>query len=298
MSLVIVGSVALDNVQTPSGTAKDALGGAAVYSSVVSSLYTKTKLVGVVGEDFPQEHIDLLQKKNIDLKGLQTREGKTFRWSGVYENLNQAKTLDTQLNVFADFNPELPKSYLDSDYLFLGNIHPALQLAVLGQMNPKISACDTMNLWIDTERETLQKVIEKVDILFINDDEIKQFTDDTNVYRAAEKVLELGTKLVVVKRGEFGALAISKDLLFFVPAFPIKNVVDPTGAGDSFAGGFMGCLAKNDNFDTNLIKKSMLNGTICASYNIEDFSLNKTKGLKKENIEIRIEQMLKFMEVY
>jgi sugar/nucleoside kinase (ribokinase family) len=224
-------------------------------------------------------------------------EGKTFRWSGVYEDLNQAKTLDTQLNVFADFKPELPESYIESDYLFLGNIHPQLQLDVLNKTNHKISACDTMNFWISSEKELLTEVIKKVDILFINDDEIKQFTDESNIFKAAENLLEMGTKLIIVKRGEFGAVALSKEMKFYAPAYPVMNVIDPTGAGDSFAGGFMGYLTNCDSFDEKSIKNAMLTGTVCASYNIEEFSLRKLKDLKKEHIESRVTELLEYMGI-
>lgn len=297
MSLIVVGSVALDNVETPSGKANDALGGAAVYSSVISSIFTDTKLVGVIGNDFPSEHIELLKSKKIDLEGLIQKEGKTFRWSGVYEDLNQAKTLDTQLNVFADFDPILPESYLKAEYLFLGNIHPDLQLKVLKQVKPKISACDTMNFWITGEKEKLTEVFKNVDILFINDDEIKQYAEESNIFVAAEKVLKLGLKLIVIKRGEYGAIAINNEFTFMCPAFPVKDVIDPTGAGDSFAGGFMGYLSAKDAFNSKIIKESMINGTICASYNIQGFSLDIIRDLEKEKVESRTSKLLEIIGV-
>ncbi|MEA1972685.1 MAG: PfkB family carbohydrate kinase [Candidatus Cloacimonadota bacterium] len=298
MSLIVVGSVALDSVETSAGKTKNSLGGAAVYSSVVSSNYTSTKLVGVIGEDFPKEYIELLKSKNIDLEGLIKEKGKTFRWSGVYKDLNQAITLDTQLNVFANFNPILPASYLQSNFLFLGNIHPALQLKVLEQMNPKISAVDTMNFWISGEKELLTEVFKKVDIIFINDEEIKQFTEMDNIFQAAQSLLKLGPKLVVVKRGEFGAVAIGNGkFTFFTPGFPVNKVVDPTGAGDSFAGGFMGYLSSKGMYNNKIVKEAMLNGTICASYCIQGFSLDKIKEIKSVNIDSKISDLIEFISV-
>ncbi|MBT3168815.1 MAG: sugar kinase [Candidatus Cloacimonetes bacterium] len=294
MSLVIVGSVALDSVKTPFGSVKNALGGSAVYASMASKNFCQTHIVGVVGNDFPKEHINLLESNKISTTGLEFANGNTFKWKGVYNDLNKAETLDTQLNVFADFNPKIPENYQKCKYLFLGNIHPKLQLEVLQQMKScQISACDTMNYWISSKRDKLLKVIEKVDILFINENEIKMLTDEQNIFIAAQKTQEMGAKLIIVKRGEYGAVAIMNDFIFFTPIFPVKKVIDPTGAGDSFAGGFMGYLSQQNKFDETTIKNAMIYGTITASFNVEDFSLNKLQKIDFEMIEKRKEAVKK-----
>ena len=288
MSLLIVGSIALDTVITPFGKREDILGGSTVYTAMASKNFCQTNIVGVVGEDFPKEHIELLKANDIDTEGLEVVPGKTFRWKGVYNDLNRAETLDTQLNVFAEFNPMIPENYKKCDYVFLGNIDPMLQLRVLNQMqNPKVTACDTMNFWISGNKEALLKVIKKVDILFINEDEIKMLTDESNIYQAAEIALSFGLKIVVIKCGEHGSVCIGENFIFFAPVYPVKKAIDPTGAGDSFAGGFMGYLTRKDNFDKDTIRNAMIYGTIMASFCVESFSLERVKELTIEMIESR-----------
>lgn len=292
MNLVVVGSVALDSVKTPYGEVENALGGSAVYASMVSKNFCKTHIVGVIGNDFPEEHINLLQKNDICCKGLEIKPGKTFFWKGVYDNFNEAKTLDTQLNVFANFEPRLPSDYRKYKYLLLGNIDPALQLNVLKQMeNTRITACDTMNFWISGKRSELLEVISRVDILFINEDEIKMLTNQQNIFKAAEIVESYGPRLIVIKRGEYGAMSKSKDFIFFAPIYPVREVVDPTGAGDCFAGGFMGYIAFQNKFNNDTIKKALIYGTIAASFCIESFSLEKLREINIKMIESRMEEL-------
>lgn len=298
MSLVIVGSVALDTVETVHGKVRDALGGSAMYASAVASHFTSPRIVGVVGEDFPTKYEDLLRERGVDVSGLERVPGQTFRWVGRYTDLNRAETLDTKLNVFADFDPKLPESYRDAPYLFLGNIDPTLQLNVLDQMRgPKVTACDTMNFWISGTRSQLEKVISRVDILFINEDEIKQLTGIENIFKAAAETRKMGVKWIIVKRGEYGAVGIGEDFLFFTPVYPIDRVVDPTGAGDSFAGGFMGYLASQDQLTPDVFKRGMIYGTITASFDIEDFSLDALLRLNRQSIDQRMERLLQIMRI-
>jgi len=285
MSLLIVGSIALDNVKTPFGKVEQSLGGSAVYTSMVSKNFCNSHIVGIVGEDFPKEHFELLNRNKIDTTDLKVVPGRTFHWSGVYNDMNKAETLDTQLNVFADFDPELCDGNRNCDYLFLGNIDPVLQLKVLKQMNnAKITACDTMNFWITGARLQLIEVINNVDILFINEDELKMLTNVNNIYKAAQKAKEMGPKLIVVKRGEYGSFAHSNDFIFFAPVYPVVDVVDPTGAGDSFAGGFMGYIASVGNIEETTIKNAMIFGSVTASFNVESFSVEKLKNISMNNI--------------
>ncbi len=290
--LLIVGSVAFDNVKTPLGEVNEALGGAAVYSSVAASFFTPVNLVGVVGEDFPEEHVGFLAARGIDLTGLQRVAGKTFRWSGYYEyDLNQAHTLDTQLNVFASFSPNLPDSYRDARYVFLANIDPVLQLQVLDQVkSPKLAVCDTMNYWIETRKPELIEVLKRVDIAFMNDAEARQLCGTSSVIKAARQIRELGPRCVVVKKGEHGAMLFTDHSFFSAPSYPLDEVVDPTGAGDSFAGGFMGYLAStNDVSDANL-RKAIVCGSTVASFNVEDFSLRRMSKLTLDDISKRYDE--------
>jgi sugar/nucleoside kinase (ribokinase family) len=294
MSLVIVGSIAFDGVKTPYGEVDKVLGGSAIYASMASKHFCKTHIVGVVGEDFSKKYVSVLQENDICCKGIKFVPGKTFYWKGVYNDLNRAETLDTQLNVFADFDPKIPANYQKCEYLFLGNIDPELQLRVLNQMkNTKKIACDTMNFWIEGKREKLLEVISKIDILFINDDEVKMLTGENNVFVAAEAAGKLGPQLIVIKRGEYGSMAVAKDFIFFVPIYPVKNVIDPTGAGDSFAGGFMGYLAAQKKYNKTAIKNAMIYGTVMASFNIQSFSLNKLREINLKDIKARKESVIK-----
>ena len=291
MSLVIVGSVALDNVETPFGTGEKVLGGAACYASVTASYLTDDiYLVGVVGGDFPEEHIKFLKSRNINLDGLEViKEGKTFHWKGKYEdNLNQAFTLDTQLNVFEKFQPKLPGKYKDADFVFLANIDPPLQLDVLKQVKkPKFTACDTMNLWIEHKKDEVLEVIKNTNLVLINDAEAKQLCETHSLPDAAKKLLDMGPIAIVIKKGEHGVLLFTKDFVFGLPAFPLETVKDPTGAGDSFAGGMMGYLARKRKITPKTLKKALVYGSVMASYNVEDFSLERLKRLKNIDVEWR-----------
>ncbi len=274
MSLVVVGSIALDSIETPKGKIEKSLGGSAIYASLAASYFGPAYIVGVVGEDFPEEAIHLLKEHNINLEGLETKLGKTFRWKGVYNNWNQAETLKTELNVFADFSPSLPDSYRKCNSLLLANIHPELQGKVLKQMKSyRWVACDTMNYWINLCPEELTKVIHKVDILFINEDEIRQYTGIDNIFKAARMILKSKVQVVVVKRGEYGSVAILPDDLFFSPAYPLEEIFDPTGAGDSFAGAFMSYLASQSSLDKNTIHSAIRYGTVLAAKCVSDFGV-------------------------
>jgi sugar/nucleoside kinase (ribokinase family) len=245
MSLLVVGSVALDSLETPFGQKEDALGGSATYFSTSASFFSPVQVVAVVGEDFPEQHLTFLKGRGIDLEGVTREPGKTFRWKGKYGyQLNEAQTLDTQLNVFEHFSPKLPESYRDAPYVFLGNIHPVLQGQVLDQVRaPKLVAADTMNFWIQGSRDALLKTLSRVNLLFVNDAEARQLAGEHNVVKAARAILGMGPTRVVIKRGEYGALLFDRDHIFACPAYPLAEVFDPTGAGDTFAGGFMGTVA-------------------------------------------------------
>ena len=289
MSILVVGSVALDSVRTPFGNAKEALGGSATYFSVAASFFADVRVVAVVGEDFPEEHLSFLKSRSIDLEGLVRVPGRTFRWTGEYGfDLNEAKTLETQLNVFAAFQPEIPKAYTESELVFLANIDPDLQRKVLGQVrSPRLVAADTMNYWIDGKPEALQETLKSVDILLINDAETRQLAGEPNLVRAAQKVLGWGPTSLVIKRGEYGALMVRKGRWFAAPALPLDSVFDPTGAGDCFAGGFIGYLANTMNFEEANIRKAIVMGSVMASFNVEAFSLDRLRRLTYPEIEAR-----------
>jgi sugar/nucleoside kinase (ribokinase family) len=275
VSTLVVGSIALDTVETPFGTVENVLGGTAVYFSLAASFLTDVRLVGVAGRDFPDDGIRLLRERGVDLSGLQLHAGDTFRWAGKYgDDMDVAITLDTQLNVFESFQPALPAHYRDAEFVFLGNIDPELQLDVLRQVRrPVLTALDTMNFWIDLKRDTLTKVLRQVNVVLINEGEIRQYTGSHNVFEAAEKVMQLGPQCVVVKRGEHGAVLVTKDDLFFTPAFPTREVKDTTGAGDSFAGGFLGYLDFCRGRTRDDFRAAMAYGTAMASHAVEGFSV-------------------------
>jgi sugar/nucleoside kinase (ribokinase family) len=289
MSLLVVGSVALDSLETPFGRREDVLGGSASYFSACASFFGPTRLVAVVGEDFAEEHVRFLAGRGVDLAGLVRRPGRTFRWKGRYEfDLNTAHTLDTQLNVFAEFRPELPPHYRDSEYVFLGNIDPDLQRAVLDQVRaPRFVACDTMNFWISSKRESLLRTLRRVDMLFVNDAEARQLADEHNVVKAARRILSYGPRAVVVKRGEHGALFFSGEEVFAASAYPLAAVFDPTGAGDSFAGGFMGYLAHGRREDQATLRRAIVLGSVLASFTVEQFSLDRLRTLTAAEIRAR-----------
>jgi sugar/nucleoside kinase (ribokinase family) len=289
MPLLAVGSVALDSLETPFGRREDVLGGSCSYFSVCASFFGPTRMVAVVGEDFPEEHVRFFAGRGVDLAGLVRQPGRTFRWKGRYEfDLNTAHTLDTQLNVFADFRPDLPAHYRDSEYVFLGNIDPDLQRSVLDQVRaPRFVACDTMNFWIASKRESLLRTLKRVDLLFVNDAEARQLAEEHNVVKAARRILSFGPRAVVVKRGEYGALYFSGEEVFAASAYPLPTVFDPTGAGDSFAGGFMGYVAKCQREDHATMRRAIVLGSVLASFTVEQFSLERLRSLRAEEIKGR-----------
>ena len=290
MGLTVVGSVALDTVETPAGKNVDGLGGAATFFALAASHYTQVHLVGVVGEDFPQEHIDLLSTKGIDVEGLERAKGKTFRWTGRYhDDINVRDTLDTQLNVFEHFQPKLPEAARNAKYLFLGNIHPSLQLEVLRQARPEFVALDTMNLWINTTRKKLEEILAKIDCLIINEEEVFELTGERNVVRGAHKIQEMGPGIIAPKKGEHGCLLFVDNKIFSAPAFPMAHVIDPTGAGDTFAGGFMGYIAQQDSIDYDTLKRAVIHGSVVASYTCEEFSVDRIALVTQEDIDARFE---------
>ncbi len=292
-NVLIVGSVALDSIKTPFGEHENILGGSAVHSSVSASFFSPVNLVGVVGEDFPQKHIDMLKKRNVDLAGLQiVKGGKTFHWKGYYEyDMNQAHSLDTQLNVFADFDPVLPESYKKTPYVFLANIDPVLQLKVLAQVQtPKLTLLDTMNFWISSKREALLEVMKKVDVVLLNEGEIRQLMNTPSIIKGARALLKEGVKILIVKKGEHGVLLFHGNTIFAAPSFPIEGVVDPTGAGDSFAGGFIGYLAKTGDISEKNMRQAIMVGSTMASYIVEDFSNDRFMTLAHKDISARFSE--------
>ncbi|MBI5740813.1 MAG: sugar kinase [Nitrospirae bacterium] len=289
MSLLVVGSVAFDSVKTPFGEVDEVLGGSATYFSTAASYFTNVSIVAVVGTDFPDKHLLFLKSRRIDIEGIEKKEGRTFRWKGEYGyELNEARTLDTQLNVFQAFKPKLPEKYKDKKVVFLANIDPDLQREVLQQVKePALVACDTMNFWIGGKKGPLLETLKLVDILLINDGEARELSGEPNLVKAANIILSYGPKTLIIKRGEYGALMFSGKKVFAAPAYPLESVFDPTGAGDCFAGGFMGYLANTMNFQEANIRKAIIFGSVMASYNVEAFSLDRIKSLDYSEIEDR-----------
>lgn len=293
MSILVVGSVALDTVSTPFGQVSEVLGGSASYFSTSASFFTEVNLLAVIGEDFPEEHVTYLQSRNINLDGLQRTPGRTFRWSGKYEyDLNEAHTLDTQLNVFETFKPQLPEHYRQAEYVFLANIDPSVQREALSQVvAPKLIACDTMNFWIEGKRDELLRTLALVDILVINEAEVRQLAQEPNLVRAAAVIRSYGPRILVVKRGEYGVLMFSEGSVFSAPAYPLEEIFDPTGAGDTFAGGFFGYLAATRNISESSLRKAIVFGTVMASFTVEKFSLNRLKEINHQEINDRYKKI-------
>jgi len=287
--LLVVGSVALDTVKTPFGEAAEVLGGSATFFSTAASFFTTVDLIAVVGDDFPPQHVAFLKSRGIDLTGLERRPGATFRWQGEYTHqLNEAHTLDTKLNVFETFRPKIPDAYRSPEVLFLGNIDPELQLDVLEKLpRPPLVACDTMNFWINGKREALWRVLEKVDILIVNDGEARALGGSPNLVKVAQTVLARGPKHLIIKRGEYGVLMFNEKQVFGAPAFPLEDVRDPTGAGDTFAGGFLGYLAATGNRTNEAIKQAIIFGSVMASFTVESFSLDRLRILDYKEIHER-----------
>lgn len=289
MGVLVVGSVGLDSVKTPFGEVEEVLGGSATYFAVSASYFTDVNMVAVVGEDFPERHITLLKERRINLDGLEKSGGKTFRWRGEYGyQLNEAKTIETKLNVFEQFKPKIPESYRDPDLVFLANIDPELQLDVLHQVKgAKVIAADTMNFWIEGKREALKRTLGEVDILIINDGEARELAGEANLLKAAKAILSFGPETLIIKRGEYGSLMFNGKAIFSAPAYPLENLFDPTGAGDCFAGGFIGYLASTMNFSESSIRQGVILGSVMASFNVESFSLERLKSLDYKEIEQR-----------
>ncbi|MGH7891635.1 MAG: PfkB family carbohydrate kinase, partial [Thermodesulfobacteriota bacterium] len=289
MKLLVVGSIALDSIETPFGKEVNILGGSASYFSLAASMFTDVCAVAVVGRDFPEEHLDLFRSKGIALNGVKRENGETFRWEGKYGyDLGDPETLGTHLNVFENFKPVLPEEYRNIEYVFLANIDPELQLSVLNQVkNPKVVACDTMNYWIENKPEALKEVIKRVDILMLNDSEARILAKEPRITHAARTVLDLGPKVLIVKRGEYGALMFSKEGIFWAPSYPLEEVIDPTGAGDSFAGGFMGFIAGQGIADHVGYKTAVVFGSVIASFTVENFSVKRLAQLRRSDVDKR-----------
>ncbi len=296
MGILVVGTVAFDSVKTPEGEANDAIGGSATYFSAAAGFYAPVDVIAVVGRDFPLDSLNFLRNRQVDLSGLEVKEGKSFRWAGEYaDNMNDRRTIDTQLNVFSGFRPVLADRHREHDHVFLANLDPDVQQEVLRQSNRSgIVACDTMDYWIDGKRESLLSTLNQVDVLIINDGEARQLADDYNLVRAAGRILDLGPRAVVVKRGEHGATLWTEDTYFAIPSYPVASVIDPTGAGDTFAGGFMGYLAQSGDKGVRALKRAMIHGSVMASFNVEDFSVRRLESLTEGEISDRHDR---FMEM-
>ncbi len=286
MSVLCVGSVALDSIKTPFGEVEDALGGSAVFFSAAASLYTPVHIVGVIGSDYPKEELSFLAERGVDLSGIEQAEGESFRWAGEYSyDLNSRQTLETRLGVFADFSPKLPPAARACPVVFLGNIHPSLQIEVLDQMEaPRLVAADTMNFWIEGERDTLVELLGRVDLLMINDEEARELSGESNLVKAARIVRAMGPKHLIIKKGENGAILFGDDELFFVPGYPLEDVFDPTGAGDCFAGGFIGYLASRGHWDEATFRRAMVYGCVSGSFAVEMFSVDRFKTLTRDEV--------------
>ncbi|MEX2182257.1 MAG: PfkB family carbohydrate kinase [Gemmatimonadaceae bacterium] len=290
MSVLVVGSVALDSVETPFGKADEVLGGSAIYFAAAASHQTPVQFVGVVGHDYPMDRLEPLKARGVDLAGLESAEGESFRWRGRYRHdLNSAETLETRLGVFSRFKPKIPAQFRSAEYVFLANIDPRLQLDVLSQVTkPKLVACDTMNFWIESRRADLLDLIKRVDLITLNDAEARQLTEQANLVQAARWILERGPRTVLIKKGEHGAFMFTRDTVFFAPAFPLESVFDPTGAGDSFAGGFMGWLARTRDVSEANMRRAVVIGSAMGSFVVEQFSIGRLLEITREDIDARV----------
>jgi len=293
MSVLVVGSVALDSVETPFGKADDVLGGSATFFSASASHLTKVSVVGVIGSDYPIEKLEPLKKRGVDFSGLEKANGSSFRWRGRYRHdLNSAETLETHLGVFSHFSPKIPEKLRSSPYLFLGNIDPRLQLDVLNQVaKPKLIACDTMNFWIQSRRLELLELLGHVDIVTLNDSEARQLTERANLVQAAQWIMARGPRHVIIKKGEHGAFMFTEKSIFFAPAFPLENVFDPTGAGDAFAGGFIGYLAKTGDLSDANMRRAVIYGSVMGSFAVEKFSIERLMTVSQGEIDQRMREM-------
>ena len=291
MTLLVVGSVALDSIYTPFGETADTPGGSAVFFSVAASLLTTVKVVGVIGSDYPVAELDRLASRGIDWSGVERAAGESFRWKGKYSyDLQSRETLETRLGVFAAFQPKLPAAFRSTEYLFLGNIDPELQLGVLSQIErPKLVACDTMNYWINSKKDVLLQLLKQVDILMVNDSEARELSGDWNIHRAARWILTHGPKRVVIKQGEFGAMLVDGSGTFAIPGYPLEEVRDPTGAGDAFAGGFMGCVARSGDISDQGLRRAMIYGSVMGSFAVEQFGIRGFDAIQLPDVERRVD---------
>lgn len=300
MSLLVVGSIGIDTVETPAARRENLLGGSAAYFAYAASFFTKVALIGVVGKDFPDAHSQLLAARGIDLSGLEISSGETFRWTGKYhENMNDRDTLEVALNVLGTFDPKVPAAYAESDYVFLANASPSVQLKTLAQMKkrPKYVAADTMNLWIEIARADLDALLSRIDAIVMNDGEARQYTDERELLRAGKKIQAKGPSTVIIKKGEHGALIISKDGNFSIPAYPLEEVIDPTGAGDTFAGGIMGYLASGEAVTKESLRRAVAYGSVVASFTCQDFSLGALQNLDRAKIDARYRELLEMVRI-
>lgn len=297
VDVIVIGTIGLDDIETPFGKANGALGGSATYASYASSFFTKTGIVTIAGEDLPKEHEEVLQKKGIDMAGLR-KEGRTFRWSGKYEyDMNEAETLETELNCLTGFDPKIPKQYKNASYVFLANIDPDLQLKVLDQMdNASLVVTDTMNFWIDSKKERLIEVIKRTDVFVMNDGEARQLFDTVNLVKAGKEALKLGPMAIIIKKGEHGAMMFTPDKMFMTIGYPLESIKDPTGCGDTFGGAFIGYLAKTADLGDMNLRRAVVYGSAMASFNAEDFSLNNLKDISLEEIEQRFHEIRQIKE--
>ena len=301
MSLLIVGTVAFDELITPFGESGKIMGGSGTYAGIAASNFSKDiRLVSIIGEDYPDEYLEHFRKREINTEGIKTVDGgKTFFWKGKYHNdMNSRDTLDTQLNVLADFDPQLPDSYKNSDFLMLGNLTPAVQMSVLNQMNtrPKLVILDTMNFWMDVALDELKDVLKKIDVLTINDEEARQLSGEYSLVKAAKKIAEMGPKYLIIKKGEHGALLFGEGEVFFAPALPLEEVFDPTGAGDTFAGGFIGYLAQSEDVSFENMKRAVIFGSALASFCVEKFGVERIAEITKEEMDKRVEEFVNLVQ--
>lgn len=291
MSLLVVGSIALDSVETPFGSTADAVGGSAVFFSMAASLFSPVQVVGVVGSDFPESELDRLRVRGVDLTGVERADGESFRWKGKYSyDLQNRETVETRLGVFADFSPRIPDEFKSAKYVLLGNIDPELQLNVLTQIrHPELVVCDTMNYWIQSKPDALLELLKQIDVLMVNDAEARQLSGDWNIYRAARWIINNGPRMAIIKQGEYGAVLIeSGDNIFYVPAYPLEEIFDPTGAGDAFAGGFVGYLASRGSMAPSDLRRAMVYGSVMGSYAVEQFSVKRLVDLPFSDVELRL----------
>jgi sugar/nucleoside kinase (ribokinase family) len=298
MSILVVGTVAFDSIETPNGSAERILGGSASYFAVAASYFSPVRIVGVIGRDFPQEYLDIFSRHSIDIQGLKRETGETFHWRGRYhEDLNVRDTIELHLNVLTRFVPHLPESYRDAEYVFLGNIDPNMQIEVLDQIRKmRLVACDTMDYWIQQSRAELGNVLRRVEILVINDSEARLLSGEHNIVRAARSILKMGPKVILIKRGEYGVLQFSDSSVFATPAYPLEEVFDPTGAGDSFAGGFLGYLARSGDHSQGGLRRAIVYGSVVASFTVEDFGVKRLTSLSVREIEERYRRFIELTD--